>query len=250
MAWTAREICQMATQASETTGRMAQAGGFLNVMLNDLSQTCDLELCRGKFNFNLIADNGSGNGTGPYALPLNYLRHIRDGVFYTIDGVPYQLTPYDLAEFDNFIVTPGFADMPNAFTTDISPLAINPAVAPNLYVWPPSSGTWAVTVRYYKYLPDITTPESSSVVPWFPNQAYLLQHLTGELFKLKGDYATAAAIQSSKEDSGGSGELLRKFLQSQASDDEGKAKTVSLDRRRFGKGYNRLSDTKSIYLTG
>jgi hypothetical protein len=155
MAWTAAQIVSMACQSTNppATGRLAQAGQMLNMILNNLSQTVDLELTRGVFNFNFIADNGSGNGMGPYQLPMNYWRHTHDGVFFTIDGIKYYLTPLDQSEFDLQPVTPGLANYPTTFYTDISPLAATPASNPLIWVWQPSNGVYPVTVRYYKWLP-------------------------------------------------------------------------------------------------
>jgi len=221
---------------------------LLNLILSDLAETQDLDLCRGKFNFDLIADNGSGNGQGPYALPMDYSRHTRDGVFFTIDGIPYYVIPYDQSEFDLLPITPGLANYPTAFYTDISPLSQDPPSNPLMYVWQPSNGVYPMTVRYYKYLPDIASPETSTVVPWFPNQGYLLTELTGKLCLLADD-ARYRELLSDDPNGAGSGKLLRSFMQ-MTNDDEGKAKTVSLDRRRFGRGYAKLPDTKTIYLTG
>lgn len=245
MPLTAAQLVTRACEAAHCTGFTVQAGQLLNLILSDLAETQDLELCRGVFNFNFITDNGAGSGMGPYPLPLDYLRHTRDGVFFTIDGVKYSLVNYDQSEFDLLVTTPGLANYPTVFYTDISPLNQNPPSNPNMYVWQPSSGTFPVTVRYYRNLPDIVTPETSTQVPWFPNQNYLFTELSGQLMKLTDD-ARAKEFLSDDPNGLGSANILRRFMQNQASDDEGKAKTVSLDRRRFGYRFSRLPNTKSV----
>lgn len=247
MPFTAQQLCQLATQATEppATGRLKQVGQLLNIILSDLAMTEDLELTRGTFNFTLVSDNGSGNGMGPYPLPLNYWRHTKDGVFFTLLGVPYILTNYEQSEFDQLVVTAGLANYPEIFYTDISPLAQNPPSNPLMYVWQPSNGAYAMTVRYYKSLPDIVDPETSQTIPWFPNQTYLLTELIGRTMMLVGD-KRAGDFLSSDPNGMGSGNQRRKFLQSQAADNEGRARTVGLDRRRFGSNFVKLPDTKAV----
>lgn len=248
MALTSAQIVSLACQIGHVPGFISQAGQLLNMILSDLAQTQDMDLCRGVFNFNFVADNGSGNGGGPYPLPMDYWRHTRDGVFFTIDGVPYPLVNYEQSEFDMLVVTPGLENYPAVFTTDISPLAAEPPSNPLMYVWQPSNGVYPVTVRYYRNLPDITTPETSSEVPWFPNQNFLITELAGQLMKLADD-TRAEAFLSDNPNGMGSGNLLRQFMQQTANDDEGRAKTVSLDRRRFSRA--NLPDTKRIgFFTG
>jgi hypothetical protein len=244
MALTAQQIVNLATQAAHVPGYVSQAGQLLNMILSDLAETQDLDLCRGTFNFNFIADNGSGNGAGPYPLPMDYLRAIRDGVFYTIYGVPYTMVAYDQSEYDMFVQTAGIASYPTAFYTDTSPLGQEPPSNPVMWVWAPASGAYPVTLRYRRYLPDITTPETSTVVPWFPNQNFLITELTGQLLKLADD-SRAESFLSDNPSGMGSGNLLRKFMQ-MTNDDENRAKTVQLDRRRFGRRFDRLPNTKNI----
>lgn len=247
---TSAQIVALACGAAHVPGFTAQGGMLLNMILSDLAQTQDMDLCRGVFNFDLIADNGSGNGAGPYPLPMNYYRHTRDGVFFTITGVPYILINLEQSEFDQLPVTPGLQNYPTNFYTDISPLSNETPSNPLIYVWQPSNGVYPMTVRYYKFLPDIVSPETSTDVPWFPNQNFLITELTGQLMKLADD-SRAEAFLSDNPNGMGSGNLLRKFMQNQANDDEGRAKTVGLDRRRFGNRFGSLPDTKSVgFFTG
>jgi hypothetical protein len=240
MPLTASQIVTLACQTAHAPGFIVQAGQLLNSILSELTISQDMDLTRGTFNFNLTP----GNGSGPYQLPLTYLRHTRDGVFYTIDGVPYFLTPYEQAEFDALVTTAGLSNFPEAFWTDTSPLAQNPASNPLMYVWQPPNGTYAMTVRYVKSQPDIVTPETSSVIPWFPHQGYLLRRLSGEIMAITDD-TRAEEFLTDAPGSMGAGAMLRTYMQMQAQDDEGRAKTVNLDARRFGRG-SKLPDTKAV----
>ena len=96
-------------------------------------------------------------------------------------------------------------------------------------------------------MPDIATPEISTTVPWFTYQQYLITRLAGEMMALADD-DRAAAFLTDKEESNpqGAGVLLRRYLNLK-DDPEGRAKTVELDRRRFGVSrWDRLPSTKTI----
>lgn len=238
------QIITLACQIAHVPGWTLQAGQLLNMILADLADTQDLDLCRGKFDFNFIADNGSGNGAGPYLLPMDYKRATRGGAFFNIQGVPYVMTNVDQEEYDALVITPGLENYPTVFYTDISPLAADPPSNPLMFVWQPASGAYPVTVRYHRLLPDITTPEMSTEVPWFPNQNYLITELAGQLMKVADD-PRAREFLSDDPNGFGSANLLRKFMQ-MTNDDAGRAKTVGLDRRRFGTNWQNLPNTKII----
>jgi hypothetical protein len=87
-------------------------------------------------------------------------------------------------------------------------------------------------------MPDITTPETSTTVPWFPNQQTLLHSLTAALMELADD--DKADDFRAKAD-----EALRKYLKMK-DDPDGRAKLITLDRRQFGRSFNRLPNTKLI----
>jgi len=81
-------------------------------------------------------------------------------------------------------------------------------------------------------------------VPWFPNSAYLYTRLAGELFKLADDERWQAYL-SDAPGSGGSGDMLRKYL-TMKDDPVTAPKTVSLDRRMFKSPIATLRNTKTI----
>lgn len=238
MALTAAQIVNLALTTVQAPGWTTQAGQVLNVILADLADYQDLDLLRSNFKFNFVVDNGSGNGSGPYALPLNYKRAEKAGVFYTYNGVPYYLKSIDYTEYLMQVQQAGIADFPVFFATDISPLGLEPPQAPNMYVWPPASSAFPVTVIYRTVMPDITNPATSTEVPWFPNQGYLIAELEARMAKLTGDPRAEQFFDEAQS-------RLRNFMQL-TNDDEGRAKRVTLDSRRFGRNFNQLPDTKLV----
>jgi hypothetical protein len=242
MALTAAQICTLAMQEAKCPGFTLQAGQFLNATLQDLCQNYDLDCALGSnpFSFN----SATGTGSGPYTLPADYLRtQVKDGkdeIFYTINGVPYPLIQVTKAEYDWMVQTPGFASFPNVYATDLSQ---TPA---QLFVWPPANGSYVVTHRYYKLMPDIASPETSATVPWFPNTLILTRGVAGRLMGITGDDRQAAYLgDDPKQFPLGAGTLLNAYLKN-AEDREGAVHTVGLDRRRFGRSFDRLRNTKQI----
>lgn len=240
MPYTSAQIVTLATQIAKVPGFTSQAGQFLNKILEDLCLNYDLEVARSVATFNFTGS------MGPY--PLNpttgiYLRARKGMVFYTFSGVPYFPNPVDLSEFDALVNIQN-NDFPRVFATDMAPLTSYGT--PTMFFWPPPSLTVPVTVRCYVLMPDIATPETSNVVPWFPNQNYLITELAGRLCQLAGDDRWEAFLSDNEEaHPGGSKVLLRRYLQMK-DDPEGKTDFVSLDRRRFGQDFNRLPHTKNI----
>lgn len=238
MPLSAAQIVTLACQTAKCPGFTAQAGQQLNAILQSLAQDYDFDAAKGLFTFNFVTDNGSGNGSGPYPLPADYLRADVDDVWYTISGVPYKLIPIDLSEYDSAVQQPGIANYPYWWVTDMSQ---SPPVA---YVYPPASGSYPVSVRYRRQMPDIATPETSATVPWFPNQNYLIVRLSGEMMRITGDDRWQAFL-SDAEGSEGAGDLLRKYLRLK-DDSTNRSKRVTLDRRRFGQAAANLPNTKLI----
>lgn len=244
MAQTAAQIVDLATQAAKVPGWTNQAGRLLNTVLQDLAMDYDFEIARGSIGVTLTSGL-----KGPYALPTDYLRvRQREGVmefYYSISGVPYFPIQVTLAELNAMVYTPGLQNFPLYFATDMS-VAVPFVTGPNLYIWPPSNGAYVVLIGYQKQMPDIATPESSSSIPWFPNTNYLWTRVAGELMKLNGDDRWEAFLSDDERTHpGGAGSLLLKYLRLK-DDDEGMAKTVSLDRRRFSRPYDRLRNTKQV----
>lgn len=230
MALTAAQICNLAMQIAKCPGFTTQAGELLNAILSDLSQTYDFEIARGvySFSFNSVV----GTGSGPYTLPADWLRGKDKSIFYTINNVPYPMINIELDQYDDLTNMPGMASYPNYYATDMS------QSPPTMLVWPPASGAYPVTARYYKQMADITSPETSSTVPWFQNTQYLITELSARLMDITDDERKELKRGEAKD-------LLTHYLKLQG-DRGGKVNQVQLDRRVFRNSFNRLPNTKNM----
>lgn len=224
----ATQIVSLATQMAGQPGFTSQAGQLLNMILSDLCKDYDFDLAK------KVTTVMLSSVSGPYNLPSDYLRSIKDDVFFTLNGVPYPLVNVDLAEFDNQPQQTGIVAYPTLYATDVS------QSPPALYVWPPAIGQLPLTVRYFSQMPDITQPETSAAVPWFPNQTYLITRLAGELMKLTDDERADDFLGQS--DNGAQG-ILDRYLKLK-DDSETRSKLVSLDKRFFRRGFASLPATK------
>lgn len=227
----AQQIVNLALQKSKTGDKDAtgvsygytkQAGEFLNMILSGLARTYDLEVLQSVTTFML----DGGIGAGPYPLPTDYLRAMPQDAFYVISGTPYAVTYATQSEYDAFVQMPSLSNYPTRYTTDIS----GGPTDSSLYVWPPAGGSYPLTIRYYKQPADITSPETSSVIPWFPFESYLVERLTGELMQLGGDPFWRDILTP---DTGTADRLLSKFLKKQT-DSLSIANTIQLDPRYWG----------------
>ena len=238
----AQQIVALACQDAKCPGFISQAGQFLNAALQDYCQNYDLEAALGTNSFSF--NTGGFNGSGPYNLPADYLRtRVQDGkdeFFYVINGVPYPLIQCTLTEYNWMVQTPGFQNFPYYYATDLS---VSPA---RLYVWPPASGSYSCTQRYFRLMPDIVTPESSAAIPWFSNTMILQRDVAGRLMGLTGDSRQAEYLGDDDERYPlGVGTLMRKYLKN-VEDREGAVHTVGRDRRRWGRSFDLLKNTKTI----
>lgn len=245
MALTAAQIVNLCCQQAKVPGYATQAGQLLNYILADLCQTYDFDVAKGTYVFNFSTNQAPNpelypnvlTGGGPYPLPPDFLRMVddKDAMWFLL-GVPYPMIPCDLSEYDNLVQQAGLQSYPYILATDMS------QSPPNLLIYPPASGNYQAMIRYRRQMPDIVTPETSSVVPWFPNQQYLTTRLSGELMRISDD--ERAQVWLGDGDIGAVG-ILRKYLQMK-DDDTNRAKHVTLDRRQFGRRYSTLPNTKAI----
>ena len=246
MPLSASQIVTIATQAMKCPGFASQAGQLLNAALSDLCQTYDFDVAKGTytfhFNTSLITSAVYPNiavGGGPYPLPADFLRMIdeKDAMWF-LQNVPYPMISCDLSEYDNFVQQAGNQAYPYVFATDMS------QSPPNLVVWPPPSGNFPAMIRYRRQMPDIATPETSAVVPWFPNQTFLVTRLMGELGKITDDDRVPQLLGSTEDGAQG---ILNRYLKMK-DDRSGRATTVKMDRRFFGSGasFARLRNTKTV----
>lgn len=245
MPLTAQQICTKAVQIARAPGFLTQAGDYLNTVLQELCQDYDFELTRQTFNFNFNTSQLNSLGQAYQNLPANYLRVIRNECFYVISGVPYPMIHYELNEFDLLVEQAGLSNFPVFFTTDISltgvsnsPTGSGGALVPVMLFWMPPSGAYPATVRYYPQMPDIANPSTSPVVPWFPNQNYLITRVAKELMQDSDD--ERLTTYEARCDM-----MLGKYLKMK-DDKEDRVQQVQLDRRRFGRAFDRLKNTKLI----
>jgi len=254
MPLTSAQIVNLACQAARCPGFTLQAGQLLNAILSDLCQNYDFDVARQSYAFTFIPSNLNMQGQAYQNLPANYLRGIRNGSYYTISGVPYPMIPCDFVEEYNMLVQQaGIANFPVYWATDMSLTGVSNsatgaggAAVPVALFWEIPSGSYQAYIYYFSQMPDIATPATSTVVPWFPNQTYLIGELSGRLAQLTDD-ERADAFLSSDEDRHpqGSRVELRRYLQLM-NDKSTRVQTVQLDRRRFGTSFDRLRNTKKI----
>lgn len=247
MALTAAQIIDTAKQISKAQGFDAQALNLLNMALSDLCDTYDLGVIRKTHYFNfdpgvrtLIGDNVYGSG--PYFMPADFLRPIFGEMWWTLLGVKYPLIPCDLYEFDLLVQQAGNQSYPALMAFDVSPsdAVQQGGTTTQGYVWPPPSGTYPVTIRYQARAADIT---DTAQVPWFPNQAYLIARLAGELMRITDDARSDTFLGDGP--SGAQG-ILDRYLKLKDADSN-RAQTVKLDPRRFGRSnFARLPNTKTV----
>src|SRR6266576_949281 len=229
MALSSAQIVGLATQIAKCPSFTVQAGQFLNSALSDLCQSYDFEVARAVYNF--VFNSLVGNQSGPYVLPSDWLRAKNKDVFYTINGVAYPMIKIELDQFDWLVQQAGLQSFPSYFTTDTS---VSP---PNMYVWVPPSGSFPVTARYYRQMPDIDAPESSNAVPWFPHKDYLITRVAGDLMKITNDDRSGEYLgeqPGGKDMVPGAGWLVKHYLQMQG-DRQDIPNKVELDRRMFGR---------------
>lgn len=237
-ALTTLEIVTIACQIAKVPGYTTQALQLLNSVLQELSQDYDFLVIRKSYTFTFsttASGNGYAAGSGPNPMPTDFLRLHRNGSFYQISQVPYQLIGVEQEQFDRFVQQPGLASYPYFAYVDVSSSPMG------LYVWPPASGAYPATVRYQPKQDFIT---DTSTVPWFPNSTYLYTRVAGELMKIANDDRWTAFL-SSADNSGGAGDLLNQYMKMK-DDPQTAVKTVELDRRRFGNTLSNLKNTKTI----
>ena len=224
MSLQAQQIVGLATQMAKTPGYLAQAGQMLNLILAELCQKHDWREARKTTTIALSAVTGSG----PYTGPSDYLRSRMGDAWI---GSPPSFVYYtDLSEYDAFIRLQTTAGTPGRFWVDGSTSPVN------IYVYPAAGSTMTMNLRYYAQMADISTPETSSTVPWFPEQTYLLTRLAGELMKISDDPRAGQFLGSNDGSTGGirgAEYILTEFLKMREHDQDNMQKHMQIDRARF-----------------
>jgi len=243
MALTAAQIISLACQDAKCPNFTTQALNFMNMELGDLCRSYDFELAAKTFYFNFNPGLSAlmGNsiyGSGPYALPSDFLRVKDDkSVFWTLNGVVYPLIPIDLSEFDMAVQQAGIQSYPWWFATDMSIGDQNDQglTTPSAYVYAAPSGAYPCTVRYFAQMADIT---NTATVPWFPHQGYLRRKVAAMLMGLADDTREMSWLDRAETE-------LRNYLQLKDNKTD-RVQSIRLDRRRFGSNYSKLPNTKTI----
>lgn len=216
---TSQQICTLAMQAAKCPGFVTQAGQFLNLVLQDLVEIRDLKVNRKTAQ---IVVGAASNG--PFALESDYLRTY--DLFFEQNNLPYSLRPVGMKEYDAEFKDPSIADYPYEYATDLSVEAQTASGAAGyLYIYPQSSGQITLTHRYMVQRPDITSPETSSTVPWFAHQAYLIKRTAAWLMTLTDDGRQKEFIAECDA-------MLRPYLIMEG-DEQQVVKQIELDPRRF-----------------
>ncbi len=210
MSLTAAQIISRACTIAKTPGYTSQAGIYLNMLLSTLCQTYDFDYIKETQIISLT--NASG-----YALNADHLR--TKEVFYNVNGSIFYLFQIPIETYHALFTGPGASNYPNKFAIDVS-------TTPNtILFYPPPSITQDVTVNYYPQMADITTPETSSIVPWFQNQEYLIRKVAADLM-LETDDERQPLFEVQAE------KMLSKIL-TMKDDKEGFSDTITLSRERF-----------------
>jgi hypothetical protein len=202
---------------------------YLNLALKDLWLHRDLKVNR--VTQTLTAQSGT---FGPFPLEADYQRTY--DMFYLQNNLPYFLRPASMEEFDMEFKDPTVSNYPYEYATDLSTQAkLASGTAGQVYIYPASSGQLAITHRYMVQQPEITTPESSSVVPWFEDQDYLIKATAMRLMDQTDDERQATFLTQCEN-------MLRTHLIMQG-DEQQIVNHVKLDPRAFH-NYRSLKPTK------
>lgn len=215
---TSAQIVSLACQIAKCPGYTTQAGQLLNTVLVSMAVDQNLDIIRRTATINVLP------GQASYALPTNFLR-MRE-VFYNVNGVPFYLILIDISEYDALFSGPNTTTYPEYCAID---------QATNLiYFYPLPLSILTITIRYMDTVVEITSPETSSVIPWFIKQDTLITKLSEQLMRITDD--TRQADFKALGDASFDGFL--KLTNGTT------LKTVSLDPRKFRKNVNNLHPTK------
>ena len=229
MAYTAQKIVQKACAIAKAPGFVTSAGEYLNMILADLCQTYDFDFIRETQVLRASPVTNTGDGALPIGYPLN-ADHLRTReVFYRVNGVTFYLTQIPLEKFDQLPQSTGVTNYPCNY-------AIDPSTTPyTIYFYEPLVIPLTIFIRYQPQMADISTPETSNVVPWFPNQRYLIKKLAADMMNDVDDNRQAKYEEDAEK-------MLRLFLEMK-DDKENYAQTIKLDRNVF-RGGGSLKATK------
>jgi len=218
---TAQELVTLACQICKCPGRLFQAGQLLNIILANHAQTEDLDTIRKTATLNI-----QQQAIIPffYPLPSDYLRMY--DIFYNINGVVIKPEQWPLETLDEAYTSDGIDNYPYRYATDMSD---NPqptaGSSPSITFYAPPAIPLVLTLRYRPQTSDITRPDISTTVPWFPNQFILLKELCAELGDITDDDRISRWLKQAED-------ARRKYLMMD-DDQTNRAVTVKLDPNTF-----------------
>lgn len=218
----------------------AQAADKLNMLLADLAQLYDWDILKSFLSITVSSGPTSlGNNVyATYALPSDYLRARK--LYYYINGQEFDVNIIPFEQWLKLFQGPGNQTYPMWGGTDLSPLQQNPAVAPNLYLWPTPAQVITLQGLYFRQPPDYANAATNTAIPWFPNQTILLRRLTAELMSSSADKRRGEFIAEFEK-------WLGDYAKS-SNDQEMYAISVGKDPRRFRGGATGATPTKALPL--
>ena len=220
MAFTAAQIVALACAEAKCPGFTSQGGNYLNLSLKDLWLHRDLKVNRKTQSISVQA-----NSNGPFNLETDYQRTY--DLFYLQNGLPYFLKPASMERYDAEFKDPSISNYPYEYATDLSEAAKTAsAAAGQFYIYPQSSGQISLTHRYMQKRDDITTPETSSAVPWFEDQDYLIKATAVRLMGITDDDRAPKYREDAEA-------MLRIHLIMAADDEQNIVRKVKLDPWAF-----------------
>lgn len=234
MAYTSAQIVALACQIAKVPGYTSMAGQFLNTILEELWQVYDFAFSRQKTYINLTQAQPTDSYGQPlgYALPVNHERTLDS--YYIVNGAPRPITQLPIEQYDGLFQGITGSSYPEFICVDVAqtPHALLAYPLPPLAI--------GIYVRYLPQQTAITTPETSGIIPWFPNQLYLITRLSGELMMISDDTRREEFLGNAEK-------LLSKFLAMGDDDRENYVRQVKLDPRAFRTGGSQRN-TKSMPL--
>jgi hypothetical protein len=214
---TCQQIVTRAVTDAGLPGYTVQGGQKLNLILAELAELYDWDILKSLNTISVLV------GVNQYSLPQNYLRARQ--LFYFINGQQSTVNQLPLEQWNQLFQGPGQQTYPEWFASDLSPLQYDPATPPQLYLWPTPAQALSLSVKYMIQPTDYTTPESSSSIPWFPFQNYLIKRLTADLMNSSADGRKTQMLEECEA-------FLSKYGKL-SNDQEGYAVTIPKDARRF-----------------
>lgn len=215
---TAAQIVTMACYIAKCPSYTQLAGQRLNEVLVDLALEQNLDIIRRTMTISVLPNQQA------YQLPANFLR-ARE-CFYNIEGAVFQVLEYSLDDFDALFTGPNNSAYPEIFTVDQSTNILQFYPLPLVPI--------SVTFRYMDQSVEISNPDTSGGVPWFPKQSYLIGRVAEKMMQVTDDVRMAEFKAENDEE-------LRRYLRM---NNGNVLNTVQLDPRRF----NNPRDLKATKL--